>query len=236
VRVIDWSALMAEASPGPEALTALVQRLIAGGELRSGDRLPSERDLAEMLGASRALVREAIHELELKGIVDRRPGRGTRITEPQNAGRLLGALSESRRGLLEMQDLRAALEPSIAARAADRATPADLLNLERVIEESRGALTPARSAELDERFHAAVARATQNPLLTAVVETTAEWIADVRRESHRTAAGRRHSLTGHQKILAAVRAHDSAAAAAAMSDHLDMVSALVGTHERDTSG
>ena len=128
LRVIDWTALAAGAGSGPAGLAALISGLLVRGELRPGDRLPSERDFAELLGTSRATVREAIHELELKGVVDRRRGRGTVITPDTGAADgLLGALETDQRGLHDVQDLRATVEPAIAARAARNPLLAELV-------------------------------------------------------------------------------------------------------------
>ncbi|WP_064745433.1 FadR/GntR family transcriptional regulator [Pseudonocardia acaciae] len=226
---LDWAEVSATVD-GPEQLTALVERLIAGGELRAGDKLPSERDFSLLLGLSRASVREAIHELELKRAVDRVPGRGTRVLgfpDSDATAGLLGRLAAQQRTHAEMQDLRTAVEPSVAARAALRATPAEVLALAEALEVEPGDLTPELSIELDRRFHAMVAAATHNPLFLSLVRTTDEWTADVRRESHRTASGRRDSHAGHLRILDAIRLGDPDAAHAAMLDHLRSVSEII---------
>lgn len=220
LRVVDWTALAADAGSGPAGLAALISGLLVRGELRAGDRLPSERDFAELLGTSRATVREAIHELELKGVVDRRRGRGTVITPDSGAADgLLGALEADQRGLHDVQDLRATVEPAIAARAAARATPADLALLREVLDEAEGG-TARRAVALDERFHAGVARAARNPLLAELVETSAERIREARGRAHRLVAARRKSQAGHREVLRAIEQGDHGAAADAMSAHL----------------
>ncbi|GAA2351488.1 FadR/GntR family transcriptional regulator [Saccharopolyspora halophila] len=221
LRVIDWTALAVDARSGPAGLAALISGLLVRGELRAGDRLPSERDFAELLGASRATVREAIHELELKGIVDRRRGRGTVIAPASGVvDGLLGTLDTGQRGLHDVQDLRATVEPAIASRAAARATRADLALLREILEECETGRSARRAAELDERFHSGVARAARNPLLAALVESGAERIREARGRAHRIAVARRDSHAGHQQVLRAIEAGDAAAAAAAMSAHL----------------
>jgi GntR family transcriptional regulator, transcriptional repressor for pyruvate dehydrogenase complex len=224
LRVIDWTALAADARSGRAGLTALISGLLVRGELRAGDRLPSERDFAELLGTSRATVREAIHELELKGVVDRRRGRGTVITPDAGAADgLLGAHVAGEGELHDVQDLRATVEPAIASRAAVRATSADIALLREILDEAEGH-TGRRSAELDERFHAGVARAARNPLLAGLVTTSAERIRGARGQAHRAAATRRRSHAGHREVLQAIEQGDHNAAADAMGAHLHYAS------------
>ncbi|MFC7340228.1 FadR/GntR family transcriptional regulator [Saccharopolyspora griseoalba] len=219
LRVIDWTALAADARSGPAGLAALISGLLVRGELRAGDRLPSERDFAELLGTSRATVREAIHELELKGVVDRRRGRGTVITPDAGATGLLGAQETELGELHDVQDLRATVEPAIASRAALRATRADVELLRDIVDEAEGR-TGRRAAELDERFHAGVARAARNPLLAGLVTASAERIREARGRAHRKVATRRRSQAGHRDVLQAIEQGDHDAAADAMSAHL----------------
>ncbi|MGH3359339.1 MAG: FadR/GntR family transcriptional regulator [Nocardioidaceae bacterium] len=229
---LDWSAESGGTVDGPERLAALVERLIAAGDLLPGDHLPSERDFSLLLGMSRASVREAIHELELKGTVERIPGRGSRILEPRDlfpGASLLGKLEEKQRTLAEMQDLRAAVEPSVAARAAVRATRAEILQLEQSLDYSLESVEAGESVARDREFHGLVAKSTHNPLFLDLVETTAEWTADVRDESHRTHEGRCASHAGHVQILEAIRNADADAAYAAMHEHLQTVSDLIRT-------
>ncbi|WP_051791833.1 FadR/GntR family transcriptional regulator [Amycolatopsis jejuensis] len=222
-----WSRLPGLDGTSPEDVTAAIETLLDEGVLGPGDRLPPERELAGRLSLSRSTIREAFHELELKGLVERRQGRGTRVRPVSRSQvQLLGALHPQRRTFLEMHDLRTVVEPEVAARASVRATPADLVRMRQLLDSSAGELTWQRSAELDRRFHDAVAGATQNPLLGAVVGTMAGWIAEAREASHRTAEGRRRSLSGHWQVFEAISRGAAAEARAAMTEHLQLVSTL----------
>ena len=144
--------------------------MIAEGHVSPGTRLPSERELAVLLGVSRASVREAIHELTLKGLVTREQGRGTVVKETDGRGlgaSLLGLLEPASREVRTILDFREAIEPPIAARAAQRATPSDIRNLTAVLDEMARAPSRADFAAMDRRFHQVVARTTHNPLLTS---------------------------------------------------------------------
>ena len=228
--VLDWSQLVVHPSHLPDALSSMLEQVLLRGQLPVGARLPSERDLATQLGVSRASVREAIHELLLKGLVARRPGRGTVVVDADGRGlgdSLLGVMLPASRDLRTILDFREAIEPPIAGRAALRATPADIRNLTAGLADMEKAHAPADYAALDRRFHYLVARATHNPLLSRLVEVTAEWMESIRTESLQGPRRQSASLAGHRAILAAIVRHDAAAAAAANVEHVRQIGSIV---------
>ncbi|MGW4119391.1 FadR/GntR family transcriptional regulator [Nocardia sp. NPDC004711] len=208
-------------------VAAHLEALITNGELRAGDRLPSERELAANMNVSRSSLRQAMFELESKQLIERRQGRGSTVTEtPRHAD----ALTEGLRALdielghaIELRDL---VEPRIAELAALRALDSNLLSLDDVLTCSSDTLSPAESLRLDIEFHTLLAHAAQNPLLVTLCTMTTEWTRSTRTLSHRSRHARRLSLEGHHRIYEAVAAHDSAAAAAAMQRHLREVREL----------
>jgi GntR family transcriptional repressor for pyruvate dehydrogenase complex len=201
--------------------------MINGDQLAVGTTLPPERDLANTLGVSRSTLREAIHELTLKGYISRRQGSGSTITAPPpTSNMLLSALSEAEREIREVVDYRLIFEPHIAAVAAERAIESDILRLSGLVDYDPSASTEEESFILDNHFHQAVADATQNRLIMTLCSASSEWIADFRRRSHSSVENRTASLAGHREILAAIRARDADRAAAAMSDHIRTVGYL----------
>lgn len=233
---IDWQRLMGPSGGISTTLSARLERLIARGELAPGSRIPSERDLAERLGVSRGSVREAIHELSLKGLVERRSGHGTTVVAPSSAtftGSLVQRLTQEERSVLEVMDFREAIEPPIAARAAERATAADVNLLQELLEQMERETSPKRFAELDSEFHHTVARAARNSLLTQLVEVSSSWMRSSRREVLQTRERREASLTGHRDILRAVLDADPVAAHRAMVDHINSISRLIDPRGRD---
>src|SRR6478672_13719772 len=132
---VDWAALNPRPIRLSESVAARLEAMIVSGELAPGRKLPPERELAQLLGVSRGLVREAIHELALKGLVSRRQGRGTEVRGPYKSeftGAIIGYLNQNVREVAELLDFREALEPPIAARAAERATAVDVQRLQRI--------------------------------------------------------------------------------------------------------
>ncbi len=145
--------------------------------LSPGDRLPPERELARQLGISRATLREALRVLINAGYLEVKPGRtgGTfvaRWPEPPRAPEQTAIIVRVRDQLPSLLDFRRAVEPTAAALAAQRATPTELADLERILRELSGTEEAfARYRAGDTRFHVGIARAAKSPLIhQAVVE------------------------------------------------------------------
>ncbi|MEV7781371.1 FCD domain-containing protein [Kitasatospora sp. NPDC088351] len=223
---VNWSLITPEARSGPQRLAGRIHRLIEDGQLAEGDRIPPERELADTWRVSRATVREALRELELRGLVDRRPGRGTivaGIARPALRDWQLGDMDSAARLIHEVMDLRSAVEPPVAARAAVRATDTDLQHLSDLLAEADRALKHGllpRLVQLDSEFHVALAKAAHNPLLTQLLETTNQWVELSRNPAYQSTERLVSSLRAHGRILEAVMGQDSETAAQAMSEHL----------------
>ena len=209
-----------------ESVVGWLERAIRDGQVSAGDRLPPERVLSTQLGLSRATVREALHELELKGLVERRQGRGTVVLETGRAELtqlLIRRLDSGERDLLEIMDFREAIEVPIAARAAKYATRADIVRLEGLADRMESEVSGKRHSELDAQFHESIARATHNPLLVKLVRLSADWTIATRNQRLASVARRRSSLEGHREILNRIRDRDPDGAAQAMQDHLTRI-------------
>lgn len=218
---IGWSP----ASPLHLSVSAVVashlEDLIASGRLAPGDRLPTEREMAAQLGVSRASVREALRDLELRGLADRRPGRGTVLTDPGDRPRqLLADLTTAARRREEVVDLREACEPAIARNAAFRATPRDIDRMAATLAGTDLDSSAEEANGIDERFHRELAQSAQNPLLVSLIDLVQSWLHDYRVQTQVTREGREHSLAGHMEILQAVRDRDPTKAAEAMIRHI----------------
>lgn len=201
---------------------------LALDRLSPGDQLPGEGTLAETLGVSRLTVREAVKQLSARGIILTSNGRRPVVAEPD--GRSVGDFlrTEIRRDpatLLELVDVRVALESQIAALAAGADETAlgpadDALAAMVAALDDRDAFNDA-----DVRFHAALAGATGNSLLAillAQMEGVLRSSRDLSTEGHRRRGlGLGDIVEQHREILAHARAHDPAAAAEAMRRHLE---------------
>jgi GntR family transcriptional repressor for pyruvate dehydrogenase complex len=221
------SARQAEMPSSPMAtdlVTAYVHDLIESGECRPGDRLPSERDLAGLVGVSRPSVRAAIQALAALGVVEARRGSGTFITDrpfcfTSGSLRFFAALH----GISEehLFEVRRFLEMDMAELAAERATGAQLAAIsEEVMEMFAVRGDPEHFLVHDIRFHHAVSRAAGNPVLGALAEMVAEAFFEWRRESVIPLHGAAVAAEHHKKIYKAIRDQDPERARREMSTHM----------------
>lgn len=233
----DWSKLTRDTTTLCEHLATELELMIMRGELPRGERIPSERELAATLGVSRTSLRQALHELQLKGLLDRRPGRGTIVVErlPSGLGAALSsALGAAEHDFRQVMDLRATVEPQVAARAAERATRPDLRRLRELLDEAERATAASRLLELDLDFHRAVGHAAHNPLVGELMNVVCEWGRSSRRLGLQGKRRRDLSLTAHRQILDAIEAGAPDAAERAMAEHLRTIGDLVATELADS--
>jgi len=223
---------MAKALEGStEQVVAHIRHLIERGQLRPGDRLPAERDLATQIGVSRPTVRIGLHALAAMGVVRSRHGSGTYIPEgpptlDSEPLSLLAALHGFTRE--EMYEARRLLEVGAAGMAAERATADQLATIADEVTNLFAALDdPIRFLVHDIRFHRSVAAASGNPIVGALVEMVSALYYEHRRETARQASERnlKEAAELHRRIYQAIRARDAEAARNAMSEHLIRASA-----------
>lgn len=208
---MDWEAMGRVTTLSvPGRLSVDLERLILDGKLVPGERLPSERELATQLRVSRVSIRQALHELEQRGMIDRRSGRGTIVLSPGEnsdlAARGFGISLAAGSNVSDIMELRAIIEPPIARITASHATQRDLVQLEELLRSMDGTVTKQRYAELDRAFHQAIAQYTHNPLLTLLNEQIATHIAPSRAVIYQTKARRTASRESHRRIYDAIAA------------------------------
>lgn len=207
-----------------------IMGLIQEGKLKHGDRLPPERRLAEIFQVSRHPVREAIRTLEEQQVLASRVGSGTFVVNehgPSVDDLLTRALYREKDKLAEIFVFRRMIEPQIAAKAALKASPKDLVELEGILQRQRASEDVHQRVELDQAFHMALARATQNSTLLKVVERLNDILSESRVKMSHNPKRMEISLDGHGRILRAVAKGDARAAQAAMESHLRQVEATV---------
>ena len=208
-----------------EEVAARIRDLLAEGELRPGQALPSERKLAEQFRVGRAVIREAIRQLEVSGLVESRHGGGNYVREV-TVEHLVAPIASVLNGMShlreELMDARLFFEPQIARAAATRATPEDLRLLEAVIRRQEERAANGHSgAEEDAEFHELLARATHNRVVERVMEVIDNLLQDSHARLSRSVQRSKISLEGNRRILEAVRSHDQEAAQKAMVEHLE---------------
>jgi GntR family transcriptional regulator, transcriptional repressor for pyruvate dehydrogenase complex len=210
-----------------EDIVANLLSLIRERELRPGDKLPPERELAAMMQVSRPSLREALRALAIMNIIEIRQGDGTYVTslEPNLLMAHLDfvfALTDAT--FLELFEARRILEPGIAAIAAARISDAEIAGLEECLARSVEQIDNLDAiAAMDLEIHERIARAAGNSILQRFLASLSQ-LGKVSRQRTVALPGLAHqAVQDHQRIVAALKRHDAAAAAAAMLDHLRRV-------------
>jgi GntR family transcriptional regulator, transcriptional repressor for pyruvate dehydrogenase complex len=205
-------------------MAQLREHVVAAG-LKAGDRLPSERELAERLRVSRASIKQAIVVLEVQGLVDIHHGGGMFLRTDSLLPEPVATLVERRRRLPDVLDAREAIETKLAELAAVRRTDTDLAEIDAALGAMRAQVEAGDLGENgDLRFHTAVTSAAHSPLLAEFMREIAEQIAESRHESLQQPHRPAKSLAQHAKIAEAIRARNRSAARSAMRKHLETVS------------
>jgi GntR family transcriptional regulator, transcriptional repressor for pyruvate dehydrogenase complex len=198
---------------------------VRDNRLRTGDRLPPERELADRLGVSRATVSQALVAMEVVGVISVRHGDGAVLVDSPGPSRVVDALRRHARQLPDIIEAREALESKLAELAAVRRTEEDLARIDSALDVmARDIEAGGRGVEGDELFHAAVTAAGHSALLQKLMGEISDLIKETRLESLSQPDRPQESLTGHRRIAAAIRDRDPATAAAAMRDHVEKVS------------
>jgi len=213
-----------------EEVAKQIERLVLT-KLHPGDKLPSERELAELLGVSRSSIRDAIRSLELVGLLEPRQGAGTVVREISTdvlVTPLASILAHKRQLVGELLEFRKMLEPALAARAAAHASSEKLSEMEEILcrqgqKLSRGEL----AIEEDSEFHYSIAKASGNSVVLRVLDILMDLLRETRARSLQRKGRPEKSIAGHRRILAAIKRRDASAAEAAMRQHLKDIEQIV---------
>ena len=206
-----------------ERITSQISDAIISGELKPGDRLPPERELAEQFGVSRTVVRDAIKMLSGRGVLQVRRGAEIFVAtaEEMAMGRLANVLPLQGAGLRDLFDVRKVLEAQGAEWAAQRRSAHHVERLRSIVEDAHrhpGDLNVL--SERDAQFHAAVAEASQNLVIVRVMFTLLDLLEAARRESLSIPGRPGLFLSQHENVLREIEARNPGAARRAMTGHL----------------
>ena len=214
----------------PEEIVVQIRGFIASGELKPGDLLPSERELAERFQVSRASIREALTALRVLGLLERSRSGGGLAARGNHVWFAIAPLSSylaTRSHIIEQIEVRRMIEPEMGRLAAERAGAEDLARMEACLDEMDANLAEGGlGTEADAAFHSAIARSTRNELLSQIVELIGGAIRE-HREVLQTPQGAERSLLEHREMLAAIRRSDGDAAYELTRHHIDTVRNLL---------
>ncbi len=212
-------------------VAAQIHRLIAEGRLKPGDKLPPERELAEVFGVSRTSVRDAIRVLEIQGLVEPRHGEGTVVRQipiDSIVGPLASALTATKDLIADLFDMRKMLEPPLARAAAFRATAEDVNALEEiVVRQSQRVQAGEVAIEEDNEFHYRIATAAKNQVVLRTMDVVMALLRESRMRSLQGPGRAERSLEGHRRILDAIRRRDPDGAAKSMLTHIEEIEQIL---------
>jgi GntR family transcriptional repressor for pyruvate dehydrogenase complex len=200
--------------------------MVVTGQFARGQRLPPERELATQFGVSRSSVREAIRELVALNILVTRPGAGTYVTELSTAelfAPLHFALRVDPPSLLHLFELRRILEPVAASVAATRLGDDAIAGLKDLVADAKRRFQGGDVEGLvqaDERIHDEIMETMHNPLISAVIRSLREVAHQSRELTVSVPSVRGQTVDELESLVAALAAHDSLRAEAAMIRHL----------------
>jgi GntR family transcriptional regulator, transcriptional repressor for pyruvate dehydrogenase complex len=207
-----------------EAVVEQIVDLIRAGDLHTGDRLPGERELAELLGVSRPTLREAIRTFVDAGVIAirRGPGGGMVVATDLLPPALLAERRELRLSEVSaVLEARRVLEPGVAQLAAVHATPEDFDAMEHTLDlQLQHAHDWERLLQLDTRFHLDMARASHNPTLVGLVKPLFRKLEVARDMALRGPHVAAWTLDIHRRTIDALREGDPATIAIVMDEHL----------------
>jgi GntR family transcriptional repressor for pyruvate dehydrogenase complex len=214
-------------------VTHQVEQLIVEGRLQRGERLPSERELADQFGVSRTVVREAVRGLVAKGMLEVRPGSGTIIRSPsaQSVAQSMSLFLRSGQAVLDhvkVHEIRRVLEVEIAGLAAERRTADDLARMEAILDEMATIIQQGphieferdHYAKIDVAFHSALAQATHNELFSLLLDSIVDVMIKVRQMGFNVPGSLINALALHRAIFEQVKASAPEQAREAMRIHL----------------
>jgi GntR family transcriptional repressor for pyruvate dehydrogenase complex len=214
-----------------------IRDLIERGELKTGDRLPTEAQLLGQLGVSRTVLREALGRLEYLGLLTIQRGRGMFVGDRGSVANcvklLASALAIAPRELLIFNEFREGIECIAARRAAECATTEDLADLEALCDAiGRPDCDVLEAMRVDFQFHRRLMAITGNPLMESVLEMIQDFILASMVRTTPEPRDREDSHLRHRAIVEAVRRGDPDAAEQAMHQHMEHTAQVLQAIER----
>ena len=219
--VIITEAPKSRVSSADEVLGKL-SHWIESGEMKVGELLPAERQLAVQLGVSRVVVREAAKKMEQRGLVSIRQGIGVRVINNRSLplqNTFTTSVPEEKKRLRQCAQARVLIEPELAALAAQNRQPELLQKLRKTQAQLRDESDVKQAALHDVAFHETIAEMAGNTVLALMLTSVAE-LGRISREHTLREFGVRRAYDYHEIILAAIAAGDPEGARTAMKTHL----------------
>jgi GntR family transcriptional repressor for pyruvate dehydrogenase complex len=204
-----------------------LRELIFRGDLKPGEQIMPERELAEALNVSRTSVRDAIRKLVVMGLLEQQQGQGTFVRDPESSP-LAIAMESQNASLIDLLEVRMGMECNAAALAAKRADEKDIQFLEKSLIQMRHDIQGGRLGnEADVSFHMAITYATKNPLQVYLMKNFFDFLFIGIKENLKHLYEDKNNmdiiLSQHQYIADAIKSKNPDAATDAMKTHITFV-------------
>ncbi|MFA5658616.1 MAG: FadR/GntR family transcriptional regulator, partial [Oscillospiraceae bacterium] len=205
-----------------------LKQYIISGDLSVGDKLPSEASLCEKLSVGRGTIREAMRILQAKGFVEIKAGRGAFVfrTEEFDKNDIIAWFAENEIEVIDLLEVRAAIEPLAVKLAIQRSTSKDVEKLKQILADTDEAVerndVPA-IAELDEKFHSFIVKCSRNKLLISINSQIVHYLKAFREKTFFIPSNAKNLLIPHGKIVSAFVEKDENAGSQYMIEHLEWV-------------
>jgi GntR family transcriptional repressor for pyruvate dehydrogenase complex len=209
--------------PAPQQAVQAIQGMILRGEFKIGDRLPSQRDLSQILGLSRASLREATSILETLGLVRAEPGRGVFVIDKANVQEVPKWRFGAQYSEEEVYQLRLCIEPEIAGLAALRADSGQLSRLRESVSSMGRAISNGNLADVsdsDRRFHKSMCEASGNRMLGEIYDNMSSFLEESQRRPMIKAHRLWETVAEHEAIVKALEKKNPQAAYRKMRQHI----------------
>lgn len=210
-----------------ELVVRKIEDMIQSGQLKPGDRLPSERDIMNAFAIGRPAVREAFLSLQNKGMIVTANGRRARVRIPSvdnvftTLDGVVGLMINQTEALKNLFDARVFIEAAMARHVVKVFDAKVISELKEALDANKRAIGDReRFMQTDIAFHRVLFGATQNPIFDAVHVALVGWLMEKWRKIERTDATEALAYRGHLQIFQAVRTQDADAAERAMRKHL----------------
>jgi len=224
------------------AVTRQIEKLILRGILRPGERLPSERELSERLGVSRPSLRDAVAELQEKGLLTTKAGAGIYVANVLGSAfsdALVNLFANHREAVADYVSFRKDLEGLAAERAARHASDTDLRVVQTIFDKMEAAhqkRDPSDEARLDADFHLSIIEASHNVVMLHMMRSMYQLLQQGvfynRRTMFKQRTTREMLLDQHRAINDALQNRDPAGARAAVEAHLSYVAQSLSDQHR----
>ncbi len=203
---------------------------ILSGNLRQGQKLPPERELAEQLKVGRNSVREALRTLDILGIISSTQGAGNYMTcnfEKSLVESMSMMFLLNHTNYRQISELRQGIETQAAMLAVDRISEEQLCRLERLVQELSGDQPEERNVALDKQLHYLIAQASENQLIVEILQALSSvidsFISDLRREILAREGCRELLMEAHAGMVRGLRCRDRTLLEASLREHFRLI-------------